>query len=52
MIQSTKNYGMDIALRMRDAGLQVQRIDTLSYFIPADLERGDDRYLSIVRKAA
>jgi SAM-dependent methyltransferase len=49
-------YGMDIEQRMRDAGLQVQRIDTLSYFTAADLDRyalrGDDRYLFIVRKAA
>jgi len=47
-------YGMDIEMRMSAAGLSVQRIDTLTYFKEADLDRyglrGDDRYVFLVRK--
>ena len=47
-------YGMDIETRMRAAGLNIRRIDTLSYFKEAELDRhglrGDDRYLFLVRK--
>lgn len=47
-------YGMDIEQRMKSAGLASTRIDTLSYFSPAELERyalrGDDRYLFFIRK--
>lgn len=48
-------YGMDIEQRMKEAGLISRRIDTLSYFTKAELDRyalrGDDRYLFFVSKA-
>jgi SAM-dependent methyltransferase len=47
-------YGIDIEQRMKSAGLRVKRIDTHSYFTPAELDRhalrGDDRYLFVVSK--
>lgn len=49
-------YGMDIEDRMRASGLTVERLDTLHYFTPAELDRhalrGDDRYLFLTGKAA
>ncbi len=45
-------YGLDIEGRMKRAGLDVHRIDALTYFSPDDLSRhalrGDDRYLFLV----
>jgi SAM-dependent methyltransferase len=48
-------YGTDIEDRLRAAGHQVERVDTLTYFAAAQLDRhalrGDDRYLFLTSKA-
>lgn len=54
-VDHVRYYGDDIEGRMETAGLSIRRIDTLSYFTAAELDRyalrGDDRYLFIVSKS-